>query len=275
MHHEKMVVAIKTNGKVLREQGDLVYLPFGSEYQIHIKNLNSVRALVKVEIDGQDTMENISGIIVPPNGTVDLERFIKNGNLAQGNRFKFIERTEKIENGPRGIRAEDGLIRIEFEYEQVLGFTNAAVLSNQYWNNNIFSNQELQKYTTVSSGTDPNMFINCSTAVNSARPTKGVPRAETRSTEDVHYGVPCSATVADIGITVPGSVSDQKFTMTSGFVPNGQKKVIVMRLIGQVVGKAVKKPITVKTKQKCETCGHMNRWGSKFCSECGTSLELL
>jgi hypothetical protein len=265
MHHEKMVVAIKTNGKVLREQGDVVYLPFGSEYQIHIKNLNSVRALVKVSIDGQDTMENVSGVIVPANGTVDLERFIKQGNLDQGNRFKFIERTEKIENGPRGIRAEDGLIRVEFEYERVSMFASTAQLLKQNWNDTVYDAHNWN-----------NMACSTNAAISGITPraTKGMSAAPINS-DDGHLGVPCSAALNDIGITVPGSVSDQKFTMTSGFISGGFKKVIVMKLIGEVAGKAVKKPVTVKTKQKCETCGHMNKWGSKFCSECGTSLQIV
>ena len=43
MYLNKVAVAIKSNGKVLREQGDNVYIPFGSEYSIQVKNLNSVR----------------------------------------------------------------------------------------------------------------------------------------------------------------------------------------------------------------------------------------
>ena len=57
-------------------------------------------------------------LIIPANGSIDFERFIKDGNFDQGLKFKFIERTKKIEDGPRGIGAEDGLIRIQFEFEQ-------------------------------------------------------------------------------------------------------------------------------------------------------------
>ena len=43
MYNNKLVAAIKSNGKVLREFGEEVYIPFGSEYSILIKNLHSVR----------------------------------------------------------------------------------------------------------------------------------------------------------------------------------------------------------------------------------------
>lgn len=124
MYASKLAVAIKVNGKVLREgksqgseQDDTVFIPFGSEYTLYVKNMNSVRALVRVSIDGTDATENVS-IIVPANGFIELERFVKSGNMNAGLKFKFIERTAKIEDGPRGIKVEDGLIRIEYEFER-------------------------------------------------------------------------------------------------------------------------------------------------------------
>ena len=117
MYQDRLAVAIKVNGKVLREQGDTVFIPFGSEYSLLIKNMNSVRALVSIEVDGTDATER-TRLIVPANDSIELERFIKSGNLEKGQRFKFIERTSKIEEGPRGIKAEDGLIRVEFEFER-------------------------------------------------------------------------------------------------------------------------------------------------------------
>lgn len=57
MYHQKLVCCVKVGGKVLRESGDSVNIPFGSEYSILLKNLNSVRIQAKVFIDGQDATE--------------------------------------------------------------------------------------------------------------------------------------------------------------------------------------------------------------------------
>src|SRR5579864_7262156 len=98
-HKRNFVIAIKVGGKVLRESGSEVELPFGSEYSLLMKNLDTVRVQAKVEIDGDD----VSGwLVLQPNSSLELERFIRNGNLERGNRFKFIERTEAVEAG-RGI----------------------------------------------------------------------------------------------------------------------------------------------------------------------------
>ncbi len=117
MFNQKLVACIKVAGKVLKEQKDQVFLPFGSEYSIFLKNLNSVRAAVRIQLDGQDVTDG-KDLIVQPNSSIDLERFIKNGNLTTGNKFKFIERTGKIE-AHRGIGGEDGLLRVEFQFEKV------------------------------------------------------------------------------------------------------------------------------------------------------------
>ena len=111
MYESKLAAAIKVNGKVLREFKDTVHIPFGSEYTILLKNLNTTRAVVNVFIDGDDTVPG--GLVIDPGREIDLERWVKNGNLTEGNRFKFIERTAAVEQH-RGVKLEDGLVRVEF-----------------------------------------------------------------------------------------------------------------------------------------------------------------
>ena len=119
MYNEKMVCVLKVDGKVLREVKDTVYIPFGKQYSIFLKNLNNVRAVANITIDGTPVDDSKDGgFVVPANGEIEISRFIKNGNLEKGNKFKFIERTSKIEEH-KGIGVEDGLIRIEFQFEKL------------------------------------------------------------------------------------------------------------------------------------------------------------
>jgi hypothetical protein len=46
MYKSNFIVAINHKGKILRENGDEVYLPFGSQYSILLKNKSSRRSLV-------------------------------------------------------------------------------------------------------------------------------------------------------------------------------------------------------------------------------------
>ena len=114
MYSNKFVAAIKYKNKVCREHGDTVYLPFGSEYSLLLKNLNSVRAVVSVSIDGSDVLDN-NRIIVNANDSVQLDGFMRGSTVV--NSFKFIEKTKKIERY-RGNRPDDGLVRVEFWFER-------------------------------------------------------------------------------------------------------------------------------------------------------------
>src|SRR4051812_15745120 len=99
---DNLVCVIRAAGQVLREIDNTVTLPFGSEYSILVKNLNSVRIQIKVSVNGIDATEDTK-LIIQPNASLELERFIKGGNLNAGNRFKFIERTAGVE-AHRGIQ---------------------------------------------------------------------------------------------------------------------------------------------------------------------------
>jgi len=78
--------------------------------------------------------------------------------------------------------------------------------------------------------------------------------------------------VNNAGITVPGSISNQKFTEVSGF-DTEPAEALVLHLIGKTNGAPVKVAKTVKTVLECETCGKTSKSSAKFCNECGTSLE--
>jgi rRNA maturation endonuclease Nob1 len=90
------------------------------------------------------------------------------------------------------------------------------------------------------------------------------------------FSIADSASINDAGITVPGSESNQKFSMVSSFYTEDEKHVIVLKLVG-VTERGVQyvAPVTVQAKPTCQTCGRVNKATSKFCSECGTSLVIL
>jgi hypothetical protein len=49
----------------------------------------------------------------------------------------------------------------------------------------------------------------------------------------------------------------------------------VIRILGETPdNKPVEKPVTVASKQKCDTCGHLNKATANFCTKCGTYLKL-
>ena len=56
-YKDQFVVEVKTDGQILRVRDGAVYLPYGCEYSILLKNLNSKKASVKISIDGEDVLD--------------------------------------------------------------------------------------------------------------------------------------------------------------------------------------------------------------------------
>jgi len=290
MYQSKMALAVKVPSRnkssVAREIEDAVYLPFGCEYSLLIKNLNSVKALVRVWIDGEDVTDGTQ-LIIQPNSSLDLERYIKNGNLEAGNKFKFIERTAAVSEH-RGNKIDDGLIRVEFEFEKpyvpprMFHSPLRGRRSGDSW-----------PFPTYSSGVSYTNSTYDSLVGNSTFGTPAVKglhvdnitcSASGAMQEDYYFphtnqgqAVSTSVTTlpSEVGITVPGSISDQKFTVGVWFPTDGVKHVMVLRVLGEVDGQEVTKPITVKTKQNCGVCGKSNKVGTKFCGECGAGLQIV
>jgi hypothetical protein len=258
MYNQKFVVAIKANGQILREFGDIVKLPFGTEFSILLKNLNTVKALASVQIDGTNVTENHK-IVIHPNTDFELTRFINNGNLQQGNSFKFIERTDNVAQF-RGVKLDDGIVRVEFQFEKISPY-NPVTISNP-WGNHYRG--ILSKSTFASNSASDGLLggpaiSNYSANVNTVN-TSQISRDSVDN---------------DIGITVPGSISYQQFNIVSNFDVESYKHVIILKLVGIHANNVVTQPITVHTKTKCISCGRNNKANSKFCSNCGTSLILI
>ena len=318
MYSNKLVASLKANGKILREFKDTVYIPFGSEYSFLLKNLHTQRALVNIFVDGTNVVEG--GLVLDPNREINLERYVKNGNLTEGNRFKFIERTQAVEDGPRGIKLEDGLIRIEFQYEQPRPVFNIA---DQFWkqyppgvrgmsgdHGGIVGSSNTSEYQGVVdrySKSINNSWIQASgtsfsTNVGGAMrgvdfSSNGAATAQAASASvdkycadngiinkmEMHDGAATmdwmdadmSRSVNDVGITVPGSKSTQKFqTVTMGAMEAEQHSMVI-KLLGETPdNRPVLNPVTVERKPECVTCGKKNKAHAKFCVECGTALEI-
>ncbi len=274
MYNQKLVASIKVKGKILREFKDTVHIPFSSEYSILLKNLNTVRALVNVFVDGENAVPG--GLVINPGQSVDLERWIKNGNLSEGNKFKFIERTSAIEDGPRGIRIEDGLIRVEYQFEVPRPVINIPTwtTTTTTWNNTPYYGASGSTGTFNVNGVLRNVDTSKGETVRamaSAATTATLNSMNITASGSAHEGMATMDSFQnDVGITVPGSKSTQTFVTASIGTLELEKHSIVLKLFGGTMPK----PITVKHKPKCVTCGKHNKATAKFCTECGTALEI-
>ena len=298
MFNSNLVVAVKVNGKVLREFDGIVALPFGSEYSIYIKNTSMRRASVNISIDGTDVLDGMK-LIVNGNSDIELKRFVKNGNMNIGNAFKFIEKTAKIEEF-RGNKAEDGLLTLTYAFERDL-YTNPYPPYNTYYTTttsyrnmvdsgrlggNISDNSSALRSATKSapmSNSDRSAFYNANVDFTGSLNTNTTISASCVAASDTIDWSVISSNYADnvpkpqtAGVTAPGSKVDQRFKMVNNFITDGKQFTMTLQMVGETAdNKKVKEPVVVKRNVRCSMCGTTTRQTAKFCHECGAGLEIV
>ena len=272
MYQNKLVATLKSKGQILREDNGCFKLPFGSEYTIYLKNMESRKAVVSIDIDGEDVLDN-KKLIIEANETLDFEGFMK-GTVAE-NKFKFIQRTKNIEEH-RGIHADDGLVRIEFTFEKLEPITQEIVYTYPYrywWNSPQpiiwYNNNETYTWEGNSGNYNPK-YDPKSTAYDPS--TESISCSNNVSSYNVNT-VQDSSTF-DEGITTKGAPINQNFNRGYTRELEDQSHTIILRLIGyNEKGLEVKSPIFTRERLNCEICGYKNTSSNKYCAECGTYLS--
>jgi len=268
VYQNKLVVVVKYNGRVLREQGEFVTLPFGSEYSLLFKNLSSQRVVIEVEIDGVDVLDS-NQIVISANSENEIKGFMKGSNVT--NAFKFIQKTQEIADH-RGDKIDDGFIRISYQFEEVLQtFYRKSIIHDHHHvdhHHNIF-HTSTPVYGTCRGITGQS--LGSSQLSHEPRATsKGIADANITSSV-VMDSLDESNIGLDEGVTVKGSEQVQKFNSTSvGALTSVE--IIIIRLKGTTSKGKVHVPITIQTKLTCETCGKTSKSSVKFCPDRGTFL---
>lgn len=246
MYNKNFIVVVKCNGSILRERDDTVYLPFGSEYSILLKNKDARRALVEIEVDGENVL-NGHKLVINGNESQEIKGFMKNMNKT--NKFKFINKTEEIQEH-RGDRIDDGMVRVTYQFEQTWSYHQPYTIT----------------YTTPAV-CDDIKFTYGSISRNGTA-------CYSCSSSNIQSSNNCSAPISNEGITVKGELTDQNYTQTNIGQLEAEINTIVLQLKGQTSeNTVVKTPLTVKTKIICETCGRKNKSFNKYCFNCGTYLN--
>jgi hypothetical protein len=269
MYHKKFIAVIKNRGKILRDEGGTVRLPFGSTYSIFLKNKNSVKAVANVEIDGEDVLQN-HGIIVPPNQSVEITGWMR--NMDKTNKFKFIRKTKEIQDF-RGDRLDDGLLRIAYKFEKQLAFEPVVIKDpwpvcpkydwpkcpTNRWDTCYTSNSLMTPIAGSLNGNYVMSSYNCNT------PLKG---------REISVKSNCNVPLRDEGITVKGKIIDQEYQNGSTDSLEDTSHVIILRLRGvSRVGQKVKKVITTRSRIQCNICGRKWKSNVKYCGNCGNYLR--
>jgi len=290
MYSNKLVACVKADGKVLREKGETVLLPFGSEYSLYFKNEHSRKVQIEVEIDGTDVM-NGKALLLGAGETMDLKGFV---NDIQGNdnrAFKFITKTNEISDF-RGDKAEDGLIKVSYTFEKerpvihhsfdhdiYRTYTNCGpeVQKGGFIDNvdfgNLFGGTTTTELNTSNISHNINDTMNVSYSSNSV--TNSIDSNVSNTIRSMSMGNITTQAVAsaDPGITVEGSNTGQSFQRGYIGTLEDKKHTMVFELKGLTEEEVVTEPVTVKTKKQCPSCGKKYKSSFEYCPQDGTYLR--
>jgi hypothetical protein len=267
MHYDKFVVAVKAGSKFLRDEDGVVKLPFGQDYSLYLKNLNSRDAVVSVSIDGNDVLGG-NQLVVRANSTADLLGFME-GNSVK-NAFRFIELTKELEE-KLGYSPEDSLIRCEITYRKEKPITQIVdtVYRYNHWD------WQPRPYIWYGGNTFVSRGSSCGASdfSDNGNMTKSVSCYGASASLDGGV-VNTSFRASDVGITVKGQECNQNFGTTYINDLEDQSHVLVLRLSGYKDDNTkVETVVGSQEKLECPTCGLKNENKSKFCANCGTFLR--
>jgi hypothetical protein len=112
-------VAVIVDGKPIRESNEenirTVRVPFDTEYKLRLKNKTDRRALIDVLIDGTSVLMSGQQFLLAANSQLDIERFVLDGNLRSGKKFKFV-RDNHVDVDQPGD-PQNGRIEVRFHQE--------------------------------------------------------------------------------------------------------------------------------------------------------------
>jgi hypothetical protein len=271
MYKNSCLASIRVNNRTLREKHNkTVFLPFNSQYSIFLRNDNTRRAYVSIKIDGTDVLGG-DGLILNGYGyEINLERFLTDGNLNNGRRFKFVKASDERVQDPSS--PENGLVEIEFWLEKpinIVYYPTPFVLRNDEWR---ISSWPISSWPWYSGHTGSynhktlSGAINCST--NYSATTIGAGSAtKTMATTLPDSGMKESFS-SDIGATVEGNKSSQSFVNTTFGEKEYPSTVIKLWLRG------LDREITTADKLYCTSCGKKLNFDYEFCPKCGTEVVI-
>ncbi len=284
MFRDSYVAVLIVGDKIQKESDNgTVVIPFGSEYVLRLKNKLRKRAVADVWIDGKIACK---GIVVDANGTVDLERFVEDGNLSEGKRFKLVRVTDPKVDQPND--SENGNIEVNFYPEKDAPVVEKTII-HEYVHDHRHTRYDLlghcidcctdiwcrschpnviYKYggiplgnggVTYTAGVYTSGNISLSNP-NSVVTSNSLNVSYSSDTKNLQASVDASNLVGEAAATVGGSISNQVFS--SIFVDVDRSKPTTIRLTVKGLSKVI---------ETCK-CGYKRKKDVKYCPNDGTQL---
>lgn len=241
MYRKRCVMSVIHNGYPLKEDSGKIFMPFGSDYSIRLKNKHNEACVAKLFIDGVVT-NKLGDFIIQPNSSIEIDRFVDK-SLDKGEKFKFVEISNKEVDDPTS--EENGIVRVEFRLGEKI--------TNDVW-------ADVHQYFYNTYQYPDNNTIKDFYASDTARNIK-----YTTNSNSVVCGMSAnSCSKKSDGATIRGDESKQNFSY--GFVELSDEVITMELKIAGVVTNNNKRD------KYCSLCGTNIRSIDRYCFNCGRRI---
>jgi hypothetical protein len=254
MYSNGFAFAIKNNNKPLAEFNiageNLVYLPFGSEFEIFLKNTLDCRASVEMLVNGINIWGD-ENLLLNRKSQETIKSFQPSGKAL------LFER-EGCEGNYSVGDPENGKIEVRIRKELPYFTTSWSSSSNSGkwnsfgpiyggWNSSTIKPREI-RYTSSVSSPDVCNHVSSTTYNNNLS--------------------------LESGVVVEGTQTGERTISSSIGSLEAQETIFRIRLIGQLEEKQIVDPVTTRDVRfiYCTNCGNRNKQIDNFCSKCGTPV---
>lgn len=257
MHSNKISLAILVDEKPLFEKKGSVYLPYGSNYSLLIKNNNSFDIVAKVSLDMN--FSNDSFIVKAKSKRVI--RGFSYEDLFYS--YRFVEETEKI-NQENKNKIERGCLSVtvfnnDLPPHETFPFRMSEIALNS-GNKTIIDENKLNNI---------NLHYDNIVAVTNTLSLNSIPNVRTESLkteykEEKHLG----------GMNVFGEpINEKEDTIIKSFLFSDSIGVFHYKLKGRDEEEnLIKRPILAKDNVTCTICETKASLNDKYCSHCGSFI---
>lgn len=216
-----------------------------------------MRCLAQVSIDGMDALGG-QELIINAHDSIDLERFILDGNMDSGRRFKFVPLFNSQVQDPSNPSNGDIAVTFTEEVEYYLNTTQDI----QYY----------YPYIGANNGQSSDDFRSMSSRIMKKK-RSSIPKAkENWASDNVTAQYASIANImappaGDRGATVEGGRSGQHFVHGS-FGDRGASYTVRIQLRAQKQAVYV----TDTRRRFCPTCGKRHKYSANYCMKCGARI---
>lgn len=276
-YKNRFAAVIKVKGRhVAEESGGVFRVPFGSSYSIFMKNMDTRKALVYATIDGEDVL-NGNALVIDANSTQELGGYMR-GQIEKFD-FKFMRKTADVSEH-RGDRIDDGIIRIEFAFEEGVHLRfdapvhmHSESMHLKHWHYDVVDriDETLPEHTIQGMMTESSSSESCSN--RSVKSFGNFVTTNHAGDSSLDFSASYAPDTQEQGYSVPGASRNVPYRYASiGSV--GPSEVLILRLVGATKsGAHIQQPTVTRTHKTCSTCHKSNTYQATYCMRCGANLE--